>query len=130
MLIYRLEDRRGAGVFRGSYSHHYDYKRRKGSKPCGAMLAPCNEPTGTRVKQIHSAGGLSENHIFGFSSKSQLLKAFGSKSGREGLRGAGIVLSVYNVNRMGVLRGTAQVVFDKRYGKKVGELDMVTLEKI
>lgn len=133
MKVYRIEDVKGYGAFSVEAADMHDLYARRGCKR-RAYGMPCprdSREAGTELAEKIDSLGYGDWWVFGFTSKTQLLRAFGSKRGRRKMQEeTKVFVSIYEVGDSHVIKGNHQVVFDRSLAHLVERLDCETLESL
>ena len=128
MLVYRVETREGTGAFNADLARTHDKHVPDRGKRAYDMPTPMGEPDHTPLHQFHMQHSYDKDHLFAFSSKTQLKRAFRYRNGRAAMDRRGGQVSVYEVPATAVLKGQSQVVFRRSAARLVSILTCADLE--
>ena len=103
MLVYRIEDEDGKGMYHSSKAISMEVDERKHKEPCSdSLLAPV---------WLSLSTGSRETFVFGFASIEQLRNWVYDDDWLYKLHETGFILSVYDVPDKDVIAGHTQVMF-------------------
>lgn len=135
MLIYRVEDKNGRGVYRAespllpSAADTYDRYVNAARDEVGSCYRnpePSNTlEEGSDLYHQYIGSGISYFH-FGFKNIDQFLNWFPEVQGRKGLKDRQQVLSIYEVPRQHIVFGYYQLAFMREEATFVRHLDVVS----
>lgn len=147
MLVYRIEDAFGGGMYRPSELSSYDcpFEEIVNAFPdkdrCSRTLSRRSERCVYDYSSIHVSPlddfpwrvwrnlpyNVQEKYHFAFPTITSLLSWVYMKEWREALHRRGFKVSVYDAEAIVSVSG-AQAIFEKKHSKKVGEISLLEIE--